>query len=41
VKKKELAWWQTDCPICRRVRLLVFWLALMLAADALWFHLIF
>ncbi|WP_257172113.1 hypothetical protein [Colwellia sp. M166] len=33
-------WWHTDCQFCRKARMIIFWLILMLAADALWFGLI-
>jgi len=33
-------WWQTDCQFCRKSRMIIFWLVLMLIADGLWFGLI-
>ena len=32
--------WHTDCEFCRKSRMLILWLILMLIADALWFHLL-
>ncbi|WP_268245255.1 hypothetical protein [Thalassotalea profundi] len=36
---KEL--WHTDCQFCRKARMTILWLVLMMLADVLWFHLIF
>ncbi|WP_268875713.1 hypothetical protein [Cognaticolwellia aestuarii] len=33
-------WWHTDCQFCRKARMIILWLILMLIADALWFGLI-
>ncbi|WP_275403653.1 hypothetical protein [Colwellia sp. Arc7-D] len=33
-------WWQTDCQFCKKSRMIVFWLILMLVVDGLWFGLI-
>jgi len=34
-------WWNTDCPFCKKARLLLLWLIIMLIIDYLWFHLLF
>lgn len=34
-------WWNTDCPFCKKTRLLLLWLVVMLVTDYLWFHLLF
>jgi len=34
-------WWQTDCPFCKKARLLLVWLLLMGVVDYFWFHLLF
>jgi len=41
MRKSFMAWWNTDCEFCKKSRLLIFWLILMLIADAMWFHLLF
>ncbi len=41
LSKKMAKWWHTDCQFCRRARLIIIWLVVMLLADAFWFHLIF
>jgi len=33
-------WWHTDCKLCKKTRLIAFWLLIMFVTDALWFHLI-
>ncbi len=40
ITKKLVAWWYTDCAFCRKSRMIILWLILMLIADALWFHLL-
>ncbi|MCO4798396.1 MAG: hypothetical protein KC484_04225 [Colwelliaceae bacterium] len=32
--------WHTDCEFCRKSRMILFWLILMIIADAFWFHLL-
>lgn len=40
MKKSWFAWWHTQCQYCKKARMLIFWLLLMLLADAMWFNLL-
>ena len=40
MKSSWVSWWHTQCPYCKKARMLIFWLLLMLLADAMWFNLL-
>jgi len=40
MKKTWLQWWHTDCAFCRKARMIILWIILMVIADVMWFHLL-
>lgn len=40
MKKKWFSWWHTECQYCKKARMIILWLTLMLIVDFMWFHLL-